>query len=279
VPLLILIALALVASVTPALAQTGLQLRLVSNPRPEMVSGGDALVRIDVPAGAAAADVRVTLNGTDVTTAFRADPARGTMIGLVTGLRNGPNTVAATSKNSAKAQLTLVSHSITGPVFAGPHETPFVCQTNEFKLRSGVTLGQPLDADCSVATRVDYLYRSTAGGALKPLAEPKNPPADLATTTTSLGRTVPYIVRMETGTINRGIYQIAMLHDLAHDAVPDRWTRSTGWNGRLIYFFGSGCVGGWYRQGRDDRRCRRRCDAAAGIRGGLVFVEHLWQQL
>ena len=54
---------------------------------------------------------------------------------------------------------------------------------------------------------------------------------------------------METGTINRAIYQIAMLHDPARDATPDFMTRPAGWNGRLIYTFGGGCTAGWYRQG------------------------------
>jgi hypothetical protein len=42
---------------------------------------------------------------------------------------------------------------------------------------------------------------------------PGTTPADLATTTTNAGATVPYIVRVERGTINRGIYDIAVLFD------------------------------------------------------------------
>ena len=33
--------------------------------------------------------------------------------------------------------------------------------TDRFKLLSGGTLGPPLDANCSIATRVDYVYRAT----------------------------------------------------------------------------------------------------------------------
>ena len=40
-----------------------------------------------------------------------------------------------------------------------------------------------------------------------------------------------------------------MLHDPATGAEPDPWTISPGWNGRLIYTFGGGCVNGWFRQG------------------------------
>ena len=74
-------------------------------------------------------------------------------------------------------------------------------------------------------------------------------PADLATTTNSLGVIVNYIVRMETGSANRGIYHIYMLHDPLGEPEPKFHTRPRGWNGRLIYFFGTGCGGGWYRQG------------------------------
>ena len=38
-------------------------------------------------------------------------------------------------------------------------------------------------------------------------------PADLAMTTTLDGKTVPYIVRREMGTINRAVYAIAFLHE------------------------------------------------------------------
>ena len=196
-------------------AQTGVQVRVVSNPRPDMVSGGDALVQVDVPAGVSARDVRVTLNNADVTSKFRADAAGRMLVGLVDGLTIGSNTITAGTTGGAAARLTLVNHPNTGPVFSVPQETPFICETQNFKLLSGGTLGPALDANCSIATRVDYLYRSSAGGALKPLADPQVPPADLATATTITGQTVPFIVRIETGTINRSVYQIAMLHNPA----------------------------------------------------------------
>src|SRR5205085_2334995 len=95
-----------------------------------------------------------------------------------------------------------------------------------------------------------YLYRSTnAEGStpLKPVANRTELPADVAMTTTSTGQTVPYIVRVETGTINRAIYQIAMLHDPAVE--PSPLTHNERWNQRLLYSFGGGCTEGWYRQG------------------------------
>src|SRR5215475_11496612 len=146
---------------------------------PTLVSGGDALVAVN-------GEGDVTLNGADVTTAFKAG-IDGKRIGLVEGLKPGANILKAGS-----ASLTLINHPITGPVFAGPHETPFYCMTDKFALpASKQTLGAPLDADCSVKTRVDYVYRAKAGG-FKPLPAGAMPD-DLGQTTTSDGKTVPYI--------------------------------------------------------------------------------------
>ena len=57
----------------------------------------------------------------------------------------------------------LTNYPITGPILSGPHEEPFYCMTQLFTLpASTITLGPALDADCSIATRVDYVYRTTA---------------------------------------------------------------------------------------------------------------------
>jgi len=218
--------------------------------RPDVVTGGDALVRIDAPDGVALSDIRVELNGADITDLFKVGHERQGFVGLVDGLVEHRNDLSVSYLNDTVAATeTLVNHPMEGPVISGPHEQPFVCETEDFELPSGDTLGAPLDQYCSVERRVDYAYRSSLDGTLKPLPNSRERPADLATTTTIVGTNVPYIVRFETGAINRAIYQIAMLHDPATDPDPDAWTPSPGWNGRLIYTFGGGCVNGWYRQG------------------------------
>jgi Tannase-like family of unknown function (DUF6351) len=143
----------------PAAAEARAKIQTLST-RPDMVTGGDVLVRVHGRTR------------------------------LVTGLHDGRNRL-----RFGRARLTVINHPITGPVFSGPHEQPFVCETET------AGLGAPLDDDCSIATR---------------------------TRTTDDGTTV------ETGTVNRGIYEIAM---------PPHWNR------RLIYNFGGGCTDGWYRQG------------------------------
>ena len=216
--------------------------------RPDFVSGGDVLVRVRVPRAVPLDEPRVMLNGVDVTGAFRQDGAGHSLAGLVTGLALGENALSVDASEGDTAELTVVNHPIVGPVFAGPHEQPFICDTERFELQSGEMLGAPLDEHCSVETRVDYYYRSVDGEDLKPLPASTTLP-DVAQVTTSTGKTVPYVVRIETGTVNRGIYQVAMLHDPSADPALDPWTISPGWNGRLIYRHGGGCIRGWYRQG------------------------------
>ena len=218
--------------------------------RPDMVTGADALVAVEVPAAAPLADVHVTVNGADVTGAFTGDDAQHRLVGLINELARGRNEITVSDGGAMPvATATLVAHPIEGPVFSGPHEQPFMCETDAFALASGDTLGPPLDEHCSVARRVDYVYRSSDDGQLKPLGESGVEPPDLSHTTTLNGEAVPYVVRIETGTINRAVYQIALLHVPGTDPEPDPWHASPGWNGRLIYTFGGGCVNGWHRQG------------------------------
>jgi hypothetical protein len=221
--------------------------------RPDMITGGDALVR----ATGAAAQGQLTweLDGKLVTLskAVRVTegiagvrPGQGAIVGLLTGLPVGKSTLKVKSAQSSTT-LDLVNYPITGPVFSGPHQQPFVCQTESWKL------GPPQDRDCSAPTKVEWQYRSTVPvegrgqSAFKPF-DPSGPrPPDLATASVN-GGTVPYIVRLETGTINRAVYQIAYLHDPASPALPTL-RPPPNWNGRLVYTFGGSCMAGYIQGG------------------------------
>lgn len=221
----------------------------VLSSRADQVTGGDTLVAIALPAATTSAALTVTLNGVDVASAFKADPAApGRLLGLVSGLKDGANALVA-GYNGTTATLALTNYPRTGPMISGPLLTPFICQTQDFTLPDGAKLGVSTDANCSAPTKVNYLYRASSGGALKVLPSTTALPADVGTTTTSTGAVVPFVVRVETGTLNRGIYQNAILHDPTKDAVPTPLAPPAGWNKKLIAVHGTGCTGGWYIQG------------------------------
>src|SRR3954465_11314868 len=96
----------LLLAVVPGSAEAGIA---ALSTRPDMVTGGDVLVR--VPKNAT-----VRVNGHVVS--GRGDTR------LRKGLELGRNTISA-----GHARLTVINHPITGPVFSGPHEQPFVCET------------------------------------------------------------------------------------------------------------------------------------------------------
>jgi hypothetical protein len=234
-------------------ANQDLDIVALSSP-PNAVSGGTVLVRIELPRNVPSEDVIVILNSQATTSAFRPEASGHSLVGLVSGLALGKNILIAKligrdNRAYRSSQLTLTNYPITGPIFSGPHEEPFYCMTQLFKLPASTqALGPALDADCSIATRVDYVYRTT-GGVFQPLPSLASYPGDLAQTTTSQGKTVPYIVRVETGTINRGIYETAVLHDPTTEKPPTPFNPPAAWNHRLVYTLGGGCVGGWYIQG------------------------------
>jgi Tannase-like family of unknown function (DUF6351) len=154
----------------------------------------------------------------------------------VTGLDLGANTLSARSnghgKGRPRARLTLVNHPVTGPIFSGPQQQPFVCKTQTQGLgfpkvdnQDGIGMrlfqmpGDPTteligwSKDCTVDSVVNFAHRTTSRQ-FRPLPPGALPP-DIATTTTLDGRTVPYVVRRERGTINRFIYGISILSPLA----------------------------------------------------------------
>jgi hypothetical protein len=123
------------AHVAPAnwRAPRRLALVTVSNPRPELVSGGEVLVRVDVGRDINPADVRITSDGHDVTSSFHVQ-SDGSLLGLVTGLVIGRNRIVASAGRWSAASLDVIDHSINGPVFSGKQQLPFLCQTTAFGL-------------------------------------------------------------------------------------------------------------------------------------------------
>ncbi|MBA3346944.1 MAG: hypothetical protein H0T13_00110, partial [Actinobacteria bacterium] len=255
----VLVALAgaalLTAAPATAAATHDFKVEVLSSPA-AMVTGGDALVRVTIPQNVPLHKATVSVNGTDVTGELELDAGRRTLTGLIDGLRLGDNALHVDSSGQGKgrptADVTLVNHAVTGPIFSGPQQQPFVCKTVSQGLGlplvdNQAAIGMPVPGgwskDCSATTIVEYLYRTTTGSFA---ALPAGPlPANIAQTTTLDGETVPYIVRREKGTINRFIYTITILAPPPSGAAaPD----TSLWNGRLIYSFSGGVAIG-YQQG------------------------------
>ena len=233
----VLAALVTAAAVAPTsvrAAAPSVAVEVLSN-RADLVSGGDALTAISVT-GAAAQDVTVALNGRDVTGVFTPD-SDGRLVGLLTGLHAGANELIATIGNGVGARLVVTNHPSQGPIFSGPQLQPWLCTT------AANGLAEPTDpATCGAPTKVEFFYQPQ--GVAQFLAyDPDNPAPNVATTTTDQGKTVPYIIRQETGTQNRGIYRIAVLWDPTKPAAEQ-----IAWNHKLYYPFGASC-GTLYSQG------------------------------
>ena len=136
---------------------------------------------------------------------------------------------------------------------------PFACRTERSKLGqplidnqegAGVAVYDEHDGDdivgyskdCSINTRVLYYYRSGETGKFLPLDDNANDIAEISINE----QTVPFIVRLEIGTINRHIYIIALLR--GPNDTPESPDLSF-WNQKLLYQLRGG-VGIGRRQGR-----------------------------
>ena len=204
---------------------------MLSN-RADLISGGDALVSVDLRADPRA--VRVELNGADITSAFSVRP-NGRFEGLVTNLAEGTNVLRVRPGNGVGRSLEIHNHPIGGPVFSGPQVQPWLCRT---QVQTNPSLGTSSDAKCNAATVVELFYRNTADQFVA--YNPASPPAPdaIQQTTTDQGKTVPFIVERVTGTANRGIYQFALLVDPTKPVSP--WTEQP-WNHKFVNSFGGAC--------------------------------------
>ncbi len=219
---------------------------LVLSNRADLISGGDALIEVKWPSGANVSAAMVSLNGTPVTASFAVRP-NGRYMGLVTGLKDGSNVLLARYSGGA-AQITITNHPIGGPIFSGPQIQPWVCQTAGIAGRGGPgggrggvpspSLGPAIDTQCNAPTVFFYVYKTT-GNQFNAYDPSKPRPADIATTTTDAGVTADYIVRIERGTMDRGIHEIAVLFDPSKPWTP--WEKQPQWNGKLYIPFGAGC--------------------------------------
>jgi hypothetical protein len=218
------------------------RIKVLSN-RADLVSGGDALVGVSIPRGVKASRVHLRAGRRDVTKALRRVGKRR-LIGLVRKLRVGRTPLTATIRDGSASRLVLTNHPIGGPVFAGPQIQPWTCEAGA------------KDRKCDQPKKFRFFYlpkgapeqsgglpgtsSNSDGGSFQPY-DPKNPPPkdQIATTKTTDGVTVPFIVRLETGYIDRDQYAIATLFQPGkrwRAAKPQRQ-----FNHRLVVTHGFSC--------------------------------------
>lgn len=168
--------------------------------RAEYVTGGDVLVHYDGPED----EPTFTVDGVALDST-----SRGNGYHVVRGLGLGASTIQA-----GGSRVDVVNHPITGPVFSGPHQEPFFCALDVYGL---TPTG---DDDCSAETSVQFGYVGDDG-----FVETDDVPDGITP------------IRLETGTINRGIYSIAVADpSFGADPIPA--------GKHLIYLFGGGCGNG-----------------------------------
>jgi hypothetical protein len=281
--------------------QTLVQLKTLSN-RADLINGGDALVEAILHSGLSFRQLSILVDGRNVTSAF-AVRADGRIVGVISGLAEGPNKVVARLNGRPAAALVITNHKIGGPVTTGPQIMPFVCATplarpaqgNQPATNTSGLSTEAFDVQCNIATEVKLFYRTSNPSCANVVPDPNppavpnpnacfkpynplSPPADLAMTTTDTGVTVPYIVRVERGTLNRGIYDIAVLFDPTADNVALGWkpfAPQPGWNRKLVYSFGASS-GQPRRQFRSEQSW---ADHNALSRGFLVAINSMTDSL
>lgn len=220
---------------------------VVLSNRPDLISGGDALVELllSSPESSQKAggdqsalaqldtnDIAATLNGVDVSSQF-ALRENGRVMALLSGLRLGSNTLRL-SGAVADTEATISNHPNFGPVFsAGQHRRDgwVECAAGE----------QSSLGDCNVEVSYSYWYKSTSpfDTDLKPFNPDQGVPGDVATTTTDNGETLPFIVRREDGYQDRDKYAILTLFKLGEDWQP--WAPQSQWTGKVLATHGANC--------------------------------------
>lgn len=223
------LAVAATTFIAPAAASAASPKVTVLSSRADLVSSGDALISVKAGKGErprvfVRSEKASSPTARNVSSRF-SKRAKSRWVGLVKNLRDGQNTITVVAP-SGKAATVVRSHPHGGPVFSGPQLEPWKCQPTA------------TDEDCNEKPAYSFLYKPTGGGGLQPY-DPENPPSDVADTTTDKGVTVPFIVREETGYMDRDQYKIASLYQPDKKWKPGRSQKQ--FNHKMLVFHGASC--------------------------------------
>ena len=135
-----------------------------------------------------------------------------------------------------------MNNPLQGPIFSGPHQTPFLCSSTGNSAGMGLP-PIPQSPTCETPTVVSFVYVNAANQFLPydPAAPP--PAGSIRQTTTMDGKTVPMILRWERGVINRFMYSIMMLSPASQTATPDL----SAWNRKALFSLSGGVAIGHYQ--------------------------------
>lgn len=293
-----LVAALALAAAMPAIG-ANVRIEVLSN-RADMISGGDALVEIVPPAGVTYSTpvfpVKATVDGVPVPVGTFAKRADGRVYGLLTGLKDGPNVLKAVLPGGG-AQITITNHSFEGPIFSGTPIAPWICArptatsvpvtvpgtslSAMVTSRASTLAAPPVDDTCSGPTKFSYYYMPKAfegfvgctfaitGGnrCFVPYSLGARPADDaIADFTNDRGDKMKALLRVELGTVNRGMYEIVSWFDPAQPWAP--WAPQKGWNRKLMFKMGYSLSGNRFQDVPDAGRKQ-------GNSGGLYDVDAL----
>ncbi|MEY1662479.1 DUF6351 family protein [Isoalcanivorax beigongshangi] len=241
----------------PPLVKADGSIEVLSN-RADLISGGDALIRVQTADADALQGATLRINGKDAG-AMLAAQEDGALVGLVSGLTLGENTLHVRLRDNSYLERTLINHPRGGPVFSGPQVQPWHCPNSDrsqdqycnqapeysFKYLPASVMdsfiskaGEYSSPQDYFSAPVDMLAMMLTGQELLDY-DPEQPPkrSSIAKVTSETGVTMPFIVRVEKGVINRDRYQIMALFD------PEQpWTAlapQPQWNHKLLVHHGS----------------------------------------
>lgn len=197
--------------------------------------------------------------------------------GAPTGpVRPGPGTPVVPETGTPRPEVSLAGLKFwlgeMGPsgetAFSGPQQQPFLCLTQlsslgapEVDNHDGV--GHPVykvpgdtsspllgySKQCGVKTQLRYVYYNGSDFVpFDPATQFAAPPADMQRVSVN-GTAVPFVVRVEAGTINRFAYSVAMLAPFPETTARAQDLDNTGWNRKMVYWMRGG-VGIGHQQGK-----------------------------
>lgn len=152
--------------------------------------------------------------------------------------------------------------------FSGPQQPAFLCLTQASDLGAPEVdnhegIGQPVyqipgntsspllgySKECGVKTQLRYFYYT--GSDFKPFdpaTQFVTPPANMQRVRVN-GADLPFVVRVEAGTINRFAYSTAILAPFAESSARPEELNNGAWNQKLVYWMRGG-VGVGHQQGK-----------------------------